>query len=77
MSRSLGRRSRGEDHHDAEDLVTMISPGGAEAAAALRRLIDLKDKAQYGIIYVSRTDVKLAMRQADRLVEFALSVLRR
>lgn len=75
--RSLGRRSRGEDHHDAEDLVTMISPGGAEAAAALRRLIDLKDKAQYGIIYVSRTDVKLAMRQADRLVEFALSVLRR
>lgn len=75
--RSLGRRSRGEDHHDAEDLVSMISPGGTEAAAALRRLIDLKDKAQYGIIYVSRTDVKVAMRRADSLVEFAQSVLRR
>jgi hypothetical protein len=75
--RALGRRSRGSDHHDAEALVAEISPGGAEAATWLRRLIDLKDTAQYGIIYVSRDDLKVAMRQAERLVAFANEVIRR
>lgn len=75
--RALGRRSRGSDHHDAEALVAEISPGGAEAATWLRRLIDLKDTVQYGIIYVSRDDLKVAMRQAERLVAFANEVIRR
>lgn len=75
--RALGRRSRGSDHHDAEALVAEISPGGAEAATWLRRLIDLKDTAQYGILYVSRDDLKVAMRQAERLVDFANEVIRR
>jgi len=68
---ALGRRSRGDDHHDAEPLVAMVMPRGAEAATALRRLIDLKDKAQYGMIHVSRNDLKVAMRQAEMLVDFA------
>ncbi len=75
--RALGRRSRGDDHHDAEPLLATISPGGESASIALRRLIDLKDKAQYGIIHISRNDLKVAMRQADRLVEFAKEVIRR
>ncbi len=75
--RALGRRSRGGDHYDAEALVAEISPGGAQAATWLRRLIDLKDTAQYGIIYVSRDDLKVAMRQADRLVAFTTEVIRR
>jgi hypothetical protein len=75
--RALGRRSRGEDHHDAESLLETITQGGREAAVALRRLIDLKDKAQYGIIFVSRDDVKAAMNQARKLVDFANEVLRR
>jgi hypothetical protein len=29
---TLGRRSRGGDHHDAEELVAEIAPGGTEAA---------------------------------------------
>ena len=74
---ALGRRSRGDDHHDAEALVAMILPDGSEAATALRRLINLKDKAQYGIIHVSRDDLKAAMRQAERLVDFANEVIRR
>lgn len=68
---ALGRRSRGDDHHDAEPLVAMVMPRGAVAATALRRLIDLKDKAQYGMIHVSRNDLKVAMRQAEMLVDFA------
>lgn len=75
--RALGRRSRGSNHHDAEALVAEITPGGTQAATSLRRLIDLKDTAQYGIIYVSRDDFKMAMRQAEQLVEFADEVIRR
>jgi len=75
--KALGRRSRGEDHHDAETLLESIVPDGGEAAVALRRLIDLKDKAQYGIIHVSRADLKTAMKQAARVLEFAEGVLRR
>lgn len=74
---ALGRRSRGSDHHDAEALVAEIAPGGTQAATWLRRLIDLKDTAQYGIIFVSRDDLKVAMRQAEKLVEFANEVIRR
>lgn len=74
---ALGRRSRGSDHHDAEALVAEIAPGGAEAATWLRRLIDPKDTAQYGIIFVSRDDLKVAMRQAEKRVAFANEAIRR
>jgi hypothetical protein len=74
---ALGRRSRGDDHHDAEGLLATITPGGAEAAVALRRLIDLKDKAKYGIIFVSREDLKTAMKQAERMVSIATALVKR
>jgi hypothetical protein len=47
---ALGRRSRSQDHRDAELLVATVEPGGKDAANALRRLIDLKDTAHYGLI---------------------------
>ena len=31
----------------------------------------LQDKGQYGMIHVSRNDLKVAMRQAEMLVDFA------
>ena len=74
---ALGRRSRGEDHHDAEELLEGISPGGADAAEALRRLLDLKDTAQYGLTNISGARLKTALRQANKLVEFAAVVLTR
>lgn len=40
--KALGRRSRGQDHHTAGDLVRQIEPGGKDAANALRRLINTK-----------------------------------
>ena len=43
-----GWRSRGQDHHDVEVLLMQIEPHGRQAAAAMRRLIDLKDEAHYG-----------------------------
>lgn len=73
----LGRRSRSQDHHDAEQLVAQIEPGGATAATTLRRLLDLKDTAHYGLIDVSRPRLTAALRQARALVEFAETTTRR
>ena len=72
----LGRRSRGDDHHDAAILLERIEPGGRDAATALRRLIGVKDKAQYGLMFASRQDVQGAMRQAQRLLEFAEDIVK-
>lgn len=75
--RALGRRSRSQNHHDAEALVKQIEPGGANAANQLRRLIDLKDQAHYGLFDVSGSDLHRAIGQAKRLIEFADQVLQR
>jgi hypothetical protein len=72
----LGKRSRSENHHDAEVLLERITPGGKRAASQLRQLIDMKDAAHYGFISVSTSQLKRALRQARHLVEFADAVLR-
>lgn len=73
----LGRRSRSDDHHDAEALLEQIIPVGKLAAGQLRQLIDIKDTAHYGFINVTAPQLKRSLRQAERLVEFAEQVLRR
>jgi hypothetical protein len=75
--KALGRRCRGQDHREAAALVTQITPGGKQAASSLRRLIDLKDEAHYGLFDLSGKDLKTALRQATAMVEFATGVLRR
>lgn len=74
---ALGLRARGQDHHDAEELLGQIEPGGKAAASSLRRLLNLKDEAHYGLFDVGGQDVKAALRQASTLVKFAERVLRR
>ena len=74
---ALGRRSRSQDHHDADALLGDIAPTGSEAANQLRRLLNLKDTAQYGFIHVSGGDLRGVLRQAQVLVDFAEQVLRR
>ena len=74
---ALGRRSRGQDHHDAEQLVAQIQPGGAKAAEELRRILDLKDSAHYGLIDVSGENLKRVLRLAKSLVDFAQATLTR
>ena len=75
--KALGRRSRGQDHHQAEDLVRTIEPGGGAAANNLRRLLDRKDQAHYGLFDVSGGTLRSVLRQATALVEFAEVVLQR
>jgi len=75
--KALGRRSRGQDHHQAEDLLAQVEPGGKQASNWLRRLLNLKDEAQYGFYNVGGGDLQAAIRQANGLVEFADEVVRR
>jgi hypothetical protein len=74
---ALRKRSRSQDHHDAEGLLSQITPGGKSASANLRQLLDLKDTAHYGLITVSSPQLKRTMRQARQLVDFADEVIRR
>jgi hypothetical protein len=71
----IGRRSRSQDHRDAQELVASVEPGGPDAANKLRRLLDLKDDAQYGIIDLGRTELRSALRQAKALVSFAEEIV--
>lgn len=73
----LGRRSRSDDHRDAEALLREVTPGGKRAAPQLRKLITLKDAAHYGFVSVTTPQLKQSIRQAQRLVEFAENVLQR
>lgn len=74
---ALNRRSRSQDHKAAVALLRQVEPVGSEAAARLDRLLDLKDTAHYGVIYVSATDLRTAMRNAKDLVTFSAAILRR
>jgi hypothetical protein len=74
---ALGRRARGQDHHEAGALVEQVAPGGKKAAKALGRLLSLKDEAHYGLFDVGGQQLKSALRQASDLVEFAETTLRR
>ncbi|HEY5943151.1 MAG TPA: hypothetical protein VIT89_09850 [Solirubrobacterales bacterium] len=74
---ALGRRSRAQDHQQAAKLVGQVEPGGDQAAKALRRLLSLKDEAQYGFFDVGGQDLQAAIRQARTLVDFAAAAVRR
>jgi hypothetical protein len=67
----LSTRSRSQNHRDAADLLQTIDPGGTAAAKQFRRLIGLKDAAQYGFDDISGQALVAAQRQARSLVEFA------
>lgn len=71
---ALGRRSRSENHRDAEALLAEITPGGKHAARQFRQLIDVKDTAHYGFISISAAQLKHVLRQAEHLVDFAEQV---
>lgn len=73
----MRKRCRSQNHRDAASLLQTIAPGGDAAAKQFRRLIALKDAAQYGFDDVSGQMLVAVQRQADALVEFAERVLAR
>jgi hypothetical protein len=75
--KSLGRRSRTQDHRDVVTLVRDVAPGGPDAAKQLERLLGIKDQAQYGFEDVGGQRLEAARRQARALVAFAERALAR
>jgi hypothetical protein len=74
--KTLGERSRGQDHRNAVALVEQVAPGGKDAANALSRLLGLKNDAEYGLTKLSAANRDAALRQARKLVGWAETVLR-
>jgi hypothetical protein len=74
---ALGRRSRGQDHRQAVALLAEVEPGGPEAARHLERLLDLKDSAHYGVIFVTPAELRRALRGSAQLLSHAKAVLAR
>jgi len=61
----LKYRSRNQNHKDAVGVVKQIAhPTAVKAAAALGRLIDLKDASHYGFAGVSTQQRKQAHAQS-------------
>lgn len=67
----LGMRSRGDDHQQAQAFLKQIVPDGEKAASHLSELISKKDAAHYGIIDISQSELKILMRRAHFMAEFA------
>jgi hypothetical protein len=72
---TAGRRSRGQDHRQAIQLVTQAGSDGKTLARALGRLLDIKDNAHYGMVYVGAQQAKAAIRHAKTLVDGATQLL--
>ena len=68
-------RSRGQDHRQAADLLAHVV-GSQDAVRSLRRLLDLKDTAHYGVIHVGPADLKTALRAARTVLDHAQTALR-
>jgi hypothetical protein len=75
--RVLGMRSRAQDHRQAAALLERVVPGGKTAAKSLERLLNLKDEAHYGLFDIGGQDLKIALRHAGRMVDFATETVQR
>jgi hypothetical protein len=74
--RELRMRPRGQDHGRACELLETIVPDGQAMARELSRLLAIKDDAHYGLLDVSTSRARLALRQARNLVTAAETHIR-
>jgi hypothetical protein len=75
--KALGPTNRSQDHRDAVELLAQVSPGGANAAKHLERLLGLKDESQYGFTELTGQKLQQAVRRARALLTHAEEVVRR
>lgn len=73
----IGRCHRGDDHRAAAELIEQATPDGKQLAAVLRRLLDVKGRAHYGVTVVPTRSARDAAKWAGRLVERAAEELAR
>jgi hypothetical protein len=62
--KTLGGTNGSQNHRDAVELLGQLSPGGADAANQLERLLSLKDESQYGFTDLTGQRLEQAVRRA-------------
>jgi hypothetical protein len=67
----LGQIHRGENHRDAALLLREAVPDGRKLGEALKKLLDRKDEAHYGLTVVSTRRARDSVRWAVFLVDRA------
>lgn len=72
-----GRTGKSDDHNAAIDELGRSGPDGKSVASTLRRLLTLKQKAQYQEMSVSAADAKHAIKWAELIYEKAQNVVSR
>ena len=75
---SLGLRYSGSHHPDASVILLSISPNDDRFktnAARLRRIVDIKNMAEYEVRLVYRKESERAVADCERFIEFILSQL--
>jgi hypothetical protein len=65
----LGERPRGDAHHEAVGLLATVEPGGKAMAKDLKRLLDRKDDAQYGMAFLGMVEARKMVTWAKRLLD--------
>jgi HEPN domain-containing protein len=74
----LGRRNSGANHNDAVLLLEMIKIGNQELAInanRLRKVLSVKNMAEYEERLVRRSEVEKMMKDTERFLAFAISRL--
>ena len=72
-----GRTGKSDDHNTAVDELSRSGRDGKSVAPNLRRLLTLKQKAQYQEISVTGADAKRAVKWAELIYEKAQNVVSR
>lgn len=72
----LGKRSRAQDHSQAEALIATTEPNGKAMAKKFRDVVNAKDESHYGLALVSRGKAKSMVIKAQHLTTWAAEVLR-
>lgn len=76
-SKVTGRTGKSDDHNAAVDELSRSGPDGKSVAPTLRRLLTLKQKAQYQEMSVAAADAKRAIKWAELIYEKAQEVVSR
>jgi hypothetical protein len=64
----LRRRARGQGHEEAVALLQTVEPGGTEMAKDLKRLLQRKDSASYGVSFFALGEARDLLGWAKRLI---------
>ena len=62
---------RGDDHRGATGLLESATPDGKKLSTTLAHLLDVKNAAHYGVVFVSRSKAREALTWARLLAERA------